>query len=243
MSASLQRLGGAALAAAAVLAAPLASAAGPSASASLTGYTIELIDLDPNDGIIPAIYQKALSVVTYSQRMNGPRPEMDYKIGYNSSEVVHQPGSARTRIDAVSADARAEASDTTSRFSASNDSRYAFILSPNTALHISGLTEVSLSGAHPEKISNAFVWLRGELSGDDDPVSRVEILHSARTDPGSRNLYAVLQSGDAWTTGRILLNVNAGVNYPLVPVPEPSTYAMLLAGLGLLGWHARRSRS
>jgi PEP-CTERM motif len=31
---------------------------------------------------------------------------------------------------------------------------------------------------------------------------------------------------------------------PLVttPVPEPETYAMLLAGLGLLGWHARRRK-
>ena len=26
------------------------------------------------------------------------------------------------------------------------------------------------------------------------------------------------------------------------PIPEPETYAMLLAGLGLLGWHARRRK-
>ena len=33
------------------------------------------------------------------------------------------------------------------------------------------------------------------------------------------------------------------VTYTLVPVPEPETYAMLLAGLGLVGWAARRNRS
>jgi hypothetical protein len=30
---------------------------------------------------------------------------------------------------------------------------------------------------------------------------------------------------------------------PLSPVPEPQTYAMLLAGLGLLGWQAQRRRN
>lgn len=33
------------------------------------------------------------------------------------------------------------------------------------------------------------------------------------------------------------------VTYTLMPVPEPETYAMLLAGLGLVGWAARRNRS
>jgi hypothetical protein len=31
--------------------------------------------------------------------------------------------------------------------------------------------------------------------------------------------------------------------YSLAPVPEPETYAMLLAGLGLLGFTARRRKS
>lgn len=33
------------------------------------------------------------------------------------------------------------------------------------------------------------------------------------------------------------------VAYTLMPVPEPDTYAMLLAGLGLVGWAARHNRS
>ena len=33
------------------------------------------------------------------------------------------------------------------------------------------------------------------------------------------------------------------VSYTLVPVPEPETYALLLAGLGLVGWSTRRARA
>lgn len=33
------------------------------------------------------------------------------------------------------------------------------------------------------------------------------------------------------------------VTYTLMPVPEPEAYAMLLAGLGLVGWAARRKHS
>ena len=31
-------------------------------------------------------------------------------------------------------------------------------------------------------------------------------------------------------------------HWTLSPIPEPETYAMLLAGLGLLGFHARRRK-
>ena len=35
-----------------------------------------------------------------------------------------------------------------------------------------------------------------------------------------------------------------GVNFtPTTPVPEPETYAMLMAGLGILGWTARRKKN
>jgi hypothetical protein len=40
------------------------------------------------------------------------------------------------------------------------------------------------------------------------------------------------------STSMAMLDVTLANNPP--PVPEPGTYAMLLAGLGLLGWTARR---
>lgn len=40
-------------------------------------------------------------------------------------------------------------------------------------------------------------------------------------------------------------NYDSGLAFAgsLVPVPEPETYAMMFAGLGLLGWVAHRRRS
>jgi hypothetical protein len=40
----------------------------------------------------------------------------------------------------------------------------------------------------------------------------------------------------------LLLKVDGSNTFTATPVPEPETYAMLLAGLGLLGFAARRSK-
>jgi len=43
-------------------------------------------------------------------------------------------------------------------------------------------------------------------------------------------------SGGSFATER-------GRSFGAAPIPEPETYSMLLAGLGLLGWHARRRKN
>ena len=42
--------------------------------------------------------------------------------------------------------------------------------------------------------------------------------------------------------GQIIANASDGHAYLLTPVPEPETYAMLLAGLSLMGLIVRRRR-
>jgi hypothetical protein len=41
----------------------------------------------------------------------------------------------------------------------------------------------------------------------------------------------------------VLTGMNSQAAYLLTPVPEPETWAMLLAGLGLVGWAAKRSKA
>lgn len=60
--------------------------------------------------------------------------------------------------------------------------------------------------------------------------------------------YNNLAAGTYWVqvTGNVLGNgradYNGGVGLALAPVPEPETYAMMLAGLGMLGFAARRKQ-
>jgi hypothetical protein len=68
---------------------------------------------------------------------------------------------------------------------------------------------------------------------------------TGKTDQWSLDLSAL--SAGTYTlkvSGSILTNSGAsfGGNINLVPVPEPETYAMMLAGLGLVGFIGRRKR-
>jgi hypothetical protein len=53
----------------------------------------------------------------------------------------------------------------------------------------------------------------------------------------------VLGFNDAYRGDRDFDDYKVGVNFVAAPVPEPSTYALMLAGLGAVGWMARRRRA
>lgn len=55
--------------------------------------------------------------------------------------------------------------------------------------------------------------------------------------------YTVKASGSLISDGQIHNAGFIGANYQIIPVPEPESYAMFLAGLGLMGVIARRRRS
>jgi hypothetical protein len=52
--------------------------------------------------------------------------------------------------------------------------------------------------------------------------------------------YIVKASGNLTPNGQINGTAFIGANYTVTPVPEPESYALLLAGLGLMGTVARR---
>ena len=66
---------------------------------------------------------------------------------------------------------------------------------------------------------NADSWT--DFSGNFSNIDKLQI------DPGS---------------GHVFLADNIKLNSPISAIPEPQTYAMLLAGLGLLGYTARRRK-
>lgn len=244
MTEHIKRLCGCLVAAATVLAAPLAGAAAGQSSASMTGFTITLIDLNPDDGIAPAVTYKTDSMVSWSQRSNGPAAVVDWKAGASSTEVRQQSGWAQTTTDARSAVARAESLDDTSQFLAWSTRTMNFELTPWTAIAFSGLAQVE-STVRGSRLTDGTVAMWGNLyneavGGEDRfPLSSFEYeLNSARR-PGVQALVGLLQSGA--TTGYGDFNLRAIAEANVIPVPEPSTYAMLLAGLGLVGWAGRRA--
>jgi len=65
---------------------------------------------------------------------------------------------------------------------------------------------------------------------DKDTVRILELNESARNDLNA----AIANHHSEWAFG--------GTFEPTAPIPEPETYALMLAGLGVVGWMAKRRR-
>lgn len=244
MSARSTRLGGC-IAAAALSLAPLCSAVEASSSASLSGFGWTLIDLDPADGIVPAITIRDARAASWSQRVDGPAPVIDWKNGFNSTEVAQLTGSARTRFSATNADAWTAADNGTSMFYAYNTRSFVFDITPRTAIEFFGQAEVA-SSVPGSKRTYGSVELRSILYGtvvrplppNTSPIGGLLLALDTSDGDASRWLSGRMTSGDSAAGGTFELHARSGVN--LVPVPEPAGWAMLLAGLAIIGRCARR---
>ena len=83
--------------------------------------------------------------------------------------------------------------------------------------------------------------------GISGPSTYAPVLFSNTTDfslplsltPFVPGAYTLTVAGTTTVTGGFY---NAAVNFNSAPIPEPETYAMMLAGLGLMGFVARRRK-
>lgn len=236
-----KRLAGCLLAASAWLAAPLAGAVAGESSASLTGFTITLIDLNPDDATAPAISYRGNSMASWSQRSNGPTPLLDWKAGEATTEVTQMSGAARTEINARDAFSRAEASNDLSQFLAWSTRTLSFELTPWTAIAFSGLAQAQ-SSAPDSRTTHGRVSMWGSLfdqpSGERRELSAFDLELDSARGGGLEALVGVLQSGETAAYGDFNLRAIAEVN--VTPIAEPATWAMLLLGAGLIGWRLQR---
>lgn len=86
----------------------------------------------------------------------------------------------------------------------------------------------------PESLRDAFGF-PAQYVGNLDAVSDGYFIALSGLTPGPHTL----SFGGAFPDAPFSLQVTANIN--VTTVPEPHTYALLLAGLGLVGWNARRA--
>jgi hypothetical protein len=106
--------------------------------------------------------------------------------------------------------------------------------SPAAGLFFDGAHAMAANGGQPVGLYTPELWNEGSsvshLDDDNPALAGMMMLSASDTGPYARD-YSAVEVG-----------MLADLGYAAV-VPEPETYAMLLAGLGMLGWVVRRRKA
>ncbi|NHZ44481.1 PEP-CTERM sorting domain-containing protein [Massilia aquatica] len=217
-------------------------------SASIEQFQYRLVDLDLNDGIDASI-TFGTDVRSLYTAAGGQSQQLNAS---GSTSFVSPLGSAGGTLSDSALLAHASMThtvpydDTQLRFSSRGTRVTEFILSPNTELILTavGKVEQQLDGRF--YLSGSQVHMRGSLSGDEGTWRPKQFSKNYELGYGSGsatvNLYGSLISDSKARKGEFTLLADSYLMGPVTPVPEPSTYAMLLAGTFVLGAAARRRR-
>lgn len=226
----------------------LAALAGPAsaqfASADISQLRYELIDLDPNDGIIPEIVITGASteVIVELQFPNGDREGRQFNSpGSVDIQRWYGQGEASAAATAVSSRADLFAAPGFYRSFVSHATRrLAFTLSPHTGLRISALGSLDVAPTDWADTRGS-LSLSGEFQDSGGPFVEAQSFEDRyQTGHGtdSFQLSGYLSSGEEAVSGSFGMFVYTRTQ--VSAVPEPSTVGMLLAGLALVGAAARR---
>lgn len=218
---------------ASILVLTLSSAiASPVASASLTGYRYELIDLNPNDGVDPSIVLTGsaawLSTAAYAANPGSPYLRQTAR-GEGIVEVADAAGRASAQWGADGAMASAEGSN--HRFVAGVSVWYDFVLSPFTQVIFRAF------GTGTQNAPEGYSYGGAQLiayNDQDDSLPYVSDGTGFGYGPVNRDLILSLISGATALSGVTGYSVNAQSGDEPISVPEPSTIATLLAGLCII---------
>lgn len=236
-------------------------------AASLNNLQSQLIDLAPDDGIAPSarLVSFSLIVETHLFGDRSRRTIKDVKFGTTAitqSALFRDSASASATLSVlgnpISSFVDGVASRNGGRFDAyASSARFVFTyeLAPHTALQWTGGYSISAwaqpnANAKPTDKSTATVWFGHVGSSNGVAAYANQGVAGAFSQRTGTDIYGIGNDTDVairqnGVFGAIVTGGNIGKYWEptpasVSPVPEPSTYALMFAGLGVVGAAARR---
>jgi hypothetical protein len=212
--------------------APLAHA---QTATSVTFFSYALIDLDLNDGITPSLTMSNFH--TWITAADYPRPlGSDHLINYSGDpgtiNLTTPFGEATATAGANAVSSNAISTANRHLLEGSAFAAWDFVMTPNTSVVFTAIGSVDAKGVGASGAATLF----GALRTGTRPEFNQEML--VDNDFQTRQLSFSFSSSVDGANG--VVGMSAATD--ALPVPEPETYAMLLAGLGLIGACAHRRR-
>jgi hypothetical protein len=221
-----------------------------SASASLSHFTFEIIDLAPGDGVAPQLlfYNRSVGAQTgLWQTWHGAYQGAlrdDYLYADGTSKVQYDDNLATASAQLHFASATALAGVDIGAIGISQVNEY-YWLSPNTRLTVHWTAETDAT-ASPDNIGRSSIELYSDifLSAANIAESSNFTLASNAAD-GARSQPVTIQwsTGEQAATGTFRLRTEARVGPSVMPIPEPQTWLMLLAGVLFIAGAGRAKRT
>ncbi|CAN7296703.1 PEP-CTERM sorting domain-containing protein [Pseudoduganella sp. LjRoot289] len=203
-------------------------------TAEIVDFNMQLIDLDPADGIAPAfsiLGGPYIHVLNYAYALGqGLFDHSDIET-FGTLQHTYPYGSVFSMAAADTFASRAEA-DKAGTYSGVSSLGFDFSLTPNTSAVFTATATVS---AHPRDGYRTYgqAFMMAMLFGGGDFYEQLSTADAATGEAGTRAFYGELHSGSAAMAGRFDMEARATAQVP--EVPEPGSWAMLLAGIAVIG--------
>jgi len=236
----------------ALVAASAAADAGVTATARVTNLQFGVLDLQPDDGVAASFSPDglsgdltvALNTQTDSRHVTGTANDiLGLATAHSSAQAMYgMTGS----IGAVS-DAHSDLGPG-GKANAWLDQRFGFFLAPNAALTVAGTAEYSVIRQDPDfsvSWGKAGTLIEMRSAGQPELWTYLARTVELATGAGSTNVENFWLGFANTTDDEIYVDLSfefaAQTAVGTIPIPEPFSYAMLAAGLALLGVVKQRS--